>query len=116
MEAHHKNGYIDSIKAITKSLSGDTRRLVFNDCLRPSSVPVLQTILMGPVHRLSLNEPLISQKIKVAEDKLAKVRKPTTSKLLPGIVNCEVAFTFLLVLSMFLPFMIGHYKVYQETL
>ncbi|KAM6600640.1 hypothetical protein CsatA_020249 [Cannabis sativa] len=56
LEAHCRNGYVDSIAAITKSLSGNARRLVFNDCVSSSHAAVLQKLITGPVHRLSLND------------------------------------------------------------
>ncbi|XP_062091888.1 uncharacterized protein LOC133797828 [Humulus lupulus] len=56
LEAHCRNGYVDSIAAITKSLSGNTRRLVFNDCVSSSHASILQKLITGPVHRLSLND------------------------------------------------------------
>ncbi|PON36951.1 DEAD/DEAH box helicase domain containing protein [Trema orientale] len=61
LEAHCQHGYIDNIKAITKCLSGNTRRLVFNDSVSSSCAPVLRNLLKGPVHRLFLHDSLSSQ-------------------------------------------------------
>lgn len=72
LDAHCIQGYADSIKAITQSLSANSRCLVFNDRFSPSCVPVLQDLLMGPVHKLSINDSLTSKNIYAAERKLTK--------------------------------------------
>ncbi|KAL5569534.1 hypothetical protein UlMin_026109 [Ulmus minor] len=61
LEAQYKHGFIDSIKAITQSVSGNTQRLVFNDCFSSSYAPVLQNLVMGPIRRLSSNASVPSQ-------------------------------------------------------
>ena len=88
MDAHCKQGYANSIKAITQSLSANSRRLVFNDCFSPSRVPVLQDLLMGPVHKLSINDSLTSKKIYAAERKLTKVCRIILQTVM---LNCNVA-------------------------
>ncbi|XP_024030395.1 uncharacterized protein LOC21399841 isoform X1 [Morus notabilis] len=78
LDADRKQGYVDSIKAITQSLSENTRRLVFNDCFSPSCVPVLQDLLLGRAYKLSsMNDSLTGKKIYSAERKLAEVPKLT---------------------------------------
>lgn len=78
MDADRKQGYVDSIKAITQSLSENTRRLVFNDCFSPSCVPVLQDLLLGRAYKLSsMNDSLTGKKIYSAARKLVEVRKLT---------------------------------------
>ncbi|XP_040372959.1 uncharacterized protein LOC112193574 isoform X2 [Rosa chinensis] len=61
LESFHKHGYLDKVNSIRNYISRTTRAVVFDDCFRRACVPVVQTLLMGSVHRLSLNDSVTSQ-------------------------------------------------------
>ncbi|KAM2845774.1 hypothetical protein COP1_028180 [Malus domestica] len=61
LESFYSEGCFDKINSIRRSFSGKTHTVVFNDCHRYACVRVVQNLLTGSVHRLSLNSSLTSQ-------------------------------------------------------
>lgn len=61
LQSFHENGYFDKVNSIRNSISRKTRTIVFDDCFRRAYVPVVQSLLTGSVHRLSLNDSVTSQ-------------------------------------------------------
>lgn len=61
LESFYKQGCFDKINSIRQSMSGKTHTVVFSDCYRHACVRGLQNLLMGSVHRLSLNNSVTGQ-------------------------------------------------------
>ncbi|KAK9911840.1 hypothetical protein M0R45_035727 [Rubus argutus] len=61
LQSFHENGYFDKVNSIRNSISRKTRTIVFDDCFRCACVPVVQSLLTGSVHRLSLHDSVTSQ-------------------------------------------------------
>ncbi|KAM1702775.1 hypothetical protein FF1_028039 [Malus domestica] len=61
LESFYSEGCFDKINSIRRSFSGKPHTVVFNDCHRYACVRVVQNLLTGSVHRLSLNSSLTSQ-------------------------------------------------------
>lgn len=73
------------MKSIRQSISGTPLTVVFNDCFNHASVPLVQNLLSGSIHRISLNDTITSlssyiiQSVNVCaseDEKLSKVCMP----------------------------------------
>lgn len=90
LEPLSDGGYPDMIKSVRQSVLVTPLTVVFDDCFRHASVPLVQNLLMGSICRLSLNDSIASlssciiQSVNVCtseEEKLSKVCIPNLSSL-----------------------------------
>ncbi|XP_050938783.1 pre-mRNA-processing ATP-dependent RNA helicase prp5 isoform X2 [Cucumis melo] len=61
LESLSKGGYLDMTQSIRKSISSKLHTIVFSDSFSRAYVPVIQSLLGGPVRRLSLNTSVACQ-------------------------------------------------------
>lgn len=85
LESLSNGGYLDMMKSIRQSISGTPHTVVFNECFNHASVPMVQNLLSGSIHRISLNDTITSlssciiQSVNVftsEDEKLSKVCMP----------------------------------------
>lgn len=55
------SGFVDKVKSIRENICGDPQIVVFNDCFGEVYTPLVQNLIRGPVHRLSLHDSIVSQ-------------------------------------------------------
>ncbi|KAG2672328.1 hypothetical protein I3760_13G035300 [Carya illinoinensis] len=60
LESLSNGGNPDMMKSIRQSISGTPLTVVFNDCFNHASVPLVQNLLSGSIHRISLNDTITS--------------------------------------------------------
>ncbi|XP_042491852.1 probable ATP-dependent RNA helicase ddx5 isoform X2 [Macadamia integrifolia] len=60
-EAFVEGKFLDNIKSIRQSISGDPQTVLFGNCFGHTSSSVVQDLLVGPISRLSLSNSIISQ-------------------------------------------------------
>ncbi|CAK9313380.1 unnamed protein product [Citrullus colocynthis] len=82
LESLSRGGYLDMTRSIRKSISSKLHTIVFSDSFSYADVPVVQSLLGGPIQRLSLNTSVACQSACIIqsinfytseEEKLSKV-------------------------------------------
>ncbi|XP_043707292.1 DEAD-box ATP-dependent RNA helicase 20 isoform X2 [Telopea speciosissima] len=61
LEAFVEGEFLEKIKSIRQSISGDPQTVLFSNCFEHTSSSVVQDLLVGPINRLSLNKSTTSQ-------------------------------------------------------